>query len=54
MLRHAPDRIGIALDPQGWTDVATLLAQAAEHGMAISREELDQKKNGCAGKIGRP
>lgn len=40
-LRHDPARIGIELDAQGWTGVDELLAAAARHGMAISREELD-------------
>lgn len=39
-LRHQPERIGLTLDPQGWTDVGALLEAAARHGFAITREEL--------------
>ncbi|MGP9019748.1 RNA 2'-phosphotransferase [Streptomyces sp. BR1] len=40
-LRHRPERIGIALDPQGWVDIDTLLRAAAAHHFPISRAELD-------------
>lgn len=40
VLRHEPERIGIALDEAGWTDVAALLAAAAAHGVVITRAEL--------------
>ncbi|MDQ3439476.1 MAG: RNA 2'-phosphotransferase [Planctomycetota bacterium] len=40
VLRHEPQRIGIALDDAGWTDVDALLAAAAAHGNAFSRDEL--------------
>ncbi|MFG2114999.1 RNA 2'-phosphotransferase [Streptomyces sp. NPDC048718] len=40
-LRHQPDRIGIALDPHGWTEIDTLLRAAAAHGFPITRAELD-------------
>ncbi|MEG0884053.1 MAG: RNA 2'-phosphotransferase, partial [Janthinobacterium sp.] len=41
ILRHAPEKIGLALDPNGWADIAQLLAHAAQHGQHISREQLD-------------
>ncbi|MEN4918543.1 RNA 2'-phosphotransferase [Achromobacter spanius] len=41
VLRHAPQDIGIALDTEGWTDIDTLLLQAAAHGREISRAQLD-------------
>ncbi|QKY03800.1 RNA 2'-phosphotransferase [Janthinobacterium lividum] len=41
ILRHAPEKIGLALDPQGWADIGQLLALAAQHGRRISREQLD-------------
>jgi putative RNA 2'-phosphotransferase len=41
VLRHAPDSIGVALDPQGWAGVDDLLAALTEHGVRISRTELD-------------
>ncbi|MNK38418.1 RNA 2'-phosphotransferase [compost metagenome] len=41
-LRHAPEKIGLALDPQGWADIGQLLALAAQHGRRISREQLDE------------
>ncbi|MCP9206783.1 RNA 2'-phosphotransferase [Streptomyces cucumeris] len=40
-LRHAPERIGITLDAQGWVPVAELMAAAAHHGFPFSRAELD-------------
>ncbi|MFF5246717.1 RNA 2'-phosphotransferase [Streptosporangium sp. NPDC000095] len=39
-LRHQPERIGLVLGPQGWVDIEALLAAAARHGFAITREEL--------------
>jgi putative RNA 2'-phosphotransferase len=41
ILRHAPEKIGLALDPNGWADVGQLLAQAARHGRRLSREQLE-------------
>ena len=41
ILRHAPEKIGLALDPQGWADIGQLLALAAQHGRGLSREQLD-------------
>ncbi|MGG8405638.1 RNA 2'-phosphotransferase [Streptomyces sp. 12297] len=40
-LRHQPERIGLALDPQGWVEIDALIAAAAAHGFAFSRSELD-------------
>ncbi|MGD3105243.1 RNA 2'-phosphotransferase [Streptomyces sp. YGL11-2] len=40
-LRHEPERIGIALDAQGWVPVAELLEAAARHGFPFSRAELE-------------
>ena len=42
ILRHAPETIGLALDANGWAEVDQLLAQAASHGKAISREQLQE------------
>jgi putative RNA 2'-phosphotransferase len=42
VLRHEPERIGIVLDESGWTDVEALLAAAAAHGVAITRDDLAQ------------
>ena len=41
ILRHAPEKIGLALDTQGWADIGQLLALAAQHGRRISREQLN-------------
>jgi putative RNA 2'-phosphotransferase len=41
ILRHRPDVIGIQLDAEGWVPVEDLLAACAQHGRAISREQLD-------------
>jgi putative RNA 2'-phosphotransferase len=40
VLRHQPELIGITLDEQGWTDVATLLTKAQAHGQKLSFEQL--------------
>jgi putative RNA 2'-phosphotransferase len=40
VLRHNPDKIGIRLDPAGWTPVPELLDHAAENGMHISMSRL--------------
>ncbi|MFF3754798.1 RNA 2'-phosphotransferase [Streptomyces sp. NPDC002018] len=40
-LRHQPERIGIALDANGWVAVDELIRAAAEHGFRITRAELD-------------
>ncbi len=41
-LRHAPDAIGIVLDPAGWTDIGALLVACAAHGVVLDRAELDE------------
>jgi putative RNA 2'-phosphotransferase len=40
-LRHEPDRIGISLDPNGWVAVDELLRACTEHGVTLTREDLD-------------
>ncbi|MFJ7987790.1 RNA 2'-phosphotransferase [Streptomyces sp. NPDC096351] len=40
-LRHQPERIGLVLDPQGWTEIDTLLAALDRNGLPITRAELD-------------
>lgn len=42
ILRHHPESIGIELDSEGWTDINTLLQQAAQHNRPISRDLLDE------------
>jgi putative RNA 2'-phosphotransferase len=42
VLRHQPERIGLALDPQGWADIDAVIARAGKHGMAVTREEILQ------------
>ena len=41
-LRHAPEEIGLTLEPGGWVGIDDLLAAAGRHGFAIRRDELDQ------------
>jgi len=41
-LRHAPERIGLTLEPDGWVAVDELLAQLTRHGLTVSRAELDE------------
>jgi putative RNA 2'-phosphotransferase len=40
VLRHRPERIGIALDSGGWVGVAELLCALGEHGLRLTEEEL--------------
>jgi RNA:NAD 2'-phosphotransferase (TPT1/KptA family) len=41
-LRHAPEDLGLTLEPGGWVPVADLLAAAAKHGFPIARPGLDE------------
>src|SRR5689334_9461229 len=41
-LRHAPEDIGLELQPGGWVPVADLLAGCARAGLALSRAELQE------------
>jgi putative RNA 2'-phosphotransferase len=49
-LRHQPQRIGIALDPAGWTAVDALLAASAQAGLPLTRAQLDAAVDPPAGK----
>ena len=40
VLRHAPERIGIVLDEQGWTDVDALITKTNASGVALDRATL--------------
>ncbi|MCI5121557.1 MAG: RNA 2'-phosphotransferase [Candidatus Electrothrix sp. AUS4] len=42
ILRHAPEKIGIHLDANGWVVVDDLLSAAQAHGTVIPRERLDE------------
>ncbi|ODN71641.1 RNA 2'-phosphotransferase [Methylobrevis pamukkalensis] len=42
VLRHAPEKIGITLDANGWVDVDVLLAAATASGVAIDRATIDR------------
>src|SRR4051812_6633205 len=39
-LRHAPERLGLELEPGGWVAVEVLLAAYRDHGFALSEDEL--------------
>ena len=41
VLRHEPERVGIMLDDAGWVDVNLLLHAMANHGVRLSREQLE-------------
>ena len=41
ILRHVPEKIGLAPDAMGWADIGQLLAQASQHGRHLSREQMD-------------
>lgn len=40
VLRHQPEKIGLALDPQGWADVDELLAKAQQAGVPVTLDIL--------------
>lgn len=40
VLRHKPEALGIVLDENGWTDIATLLAKLSEQGLVVTRQSL--------------
>jgi putative RNA 2'-phosphotransferase len=42
ILRHKPETVGLALDPNGWLAVDDLLSALARHGTPISRATLDR------------
>ena len=42
VLRHEPQRIGLALDEAGWADVDELLAAATRAGTPLDRETLER------------
>ncbi len=41
VLRHAPDSVGLRLDPAGWVPVGELLAALSAHGPTVTRAQLD-------------
>jgi putative RNA 2'-phosphotransferase len=40
VLRHKPDSVGLALDPQGWVAIDELIAKADAAGTHFSRDDL--------------
>ena len=40
VLRHKPEEIGLALDENGWADVAELIARANLKGVRLTRNDL--------------
>ena len=38
VLRHKPEKIGLALDAQGWADIGELIDKAGANGMVLTRE----------------
>lgn len=38
VLRHEPERIGLALDREGWADIGELIERAGAYGKALTRE----------------
>ncbi len=41
VLRHAPEKIGLTLDENGWANVSDLIAKMKKHGTRIDRETLE-------------
>ena len=42
VLRHAPEKIGLALDENGWADVLDLMERAGIQGVQLDRALLDE------------
>lgn len=42
VLRHRPETIGIIPDANGWVDIDALLVALAEHGLSLTRQDLDE------------
>ncbi len=42
VLRHDPDAIGLALDPEGWANIHDLLEAARRHDHPIARDDLEE------------
>jgi len=42
VLRHKPEAIGVALDSEGWIEIATLIAAAAKNGRLLDAQLIDQ------------
>lgn len=40
VLRHAPEKLGLKPDPEGWITVDVLLAALADHDLPISHDQL--------------
>lgn len=47
ILRHSPETIGITLDPQGWAEIATLLALSNKKGKRLNRDLLQSIVDNC-------
>ncbi|WP_423394616.1 RNA 2'-phosphotransferase [Burkholderia sp. LMG 21824] len=41
LLRHAPETIGLQLDPEGWADIDELITGAARQGHPLDRATLE-------------
>lgn len=46
-LRHAPEELGLTLEPGGWVPIDAVLAGAATAGFRITRDELDEVVRSC-------
>jgi putative RNA 2'-phosphotransferase len=46
-LRHAPEKLGLTLEPGGWVVVDDLLAGAARAGVRLTRDELAEVVRDC-------
>ncbi|CUW46435.1 RNA 2'-phosphotransferase [Novacetimonas hansenii] len=42
VLRHAPERIAISLDPQEWVETTILIRQARRHGQTLDLPSLQR------------
>ncbi len=42
VLRHKPEKIGIALDSQGWVAVENLISAMDRHGKKVDRNQLEE------------
>lgn len=51
VLRHQPEKIGLALDHEGWTSVDGLVEAMNRHGHAITFDMLEEFNRHIVGRI---
>ena len=45
VLRHKPETIGLALDPEGWAEVDELLVKAQRAGVSLNKDLIQLERS---------